>query len=284
MTARPRLYDGFNFFNELDLLDLRLHELDPVVDCFIVCESTATYQGREKPLVFAENKERFAAFLPKIRHVVVDGRKDFRSSWEREIHQREQIRTALSDAGPGDVLLMSDIDEIPRAERVREVMAGGIGARDVYCFELDWYNFFLDLRLREKWSRLGPRMVRVSSLATINGLRGVYAPRHPGPRDAVRWVKACLRMKRLVRRRLVRDGGWHFSWLGGLAAVARKGSALSEHRDVSTGQKDAAWAERRIGDLLSREARYDVVAIDERHPGWMRERMDLFDRYRMPDA
>jgi len=67
-----RIFDCFAFFNELDLLEIRLNELDPVVDKFILVESTRTFQKQFKPLYFNENKERFKKFLPKIEHVIVD--------------------------------------------------------------------------------------------------------------------------------------------------------------------------------------------------------------------
>ena len=68
----PKVYDCFTFFNELDLLEVRLNELDGVVDRFVLCESPYTFRGQPKPLVFQENRARFARFLPKIEHVVVD--------------------------------------------------------------------------------------------------------------------------------------------------------------------------------------------------------------------
>jgi len=66
------IYDCFSFFNELDLLEIRLHELDPVVDKFVLVEASKTFQGKDKPLFYDENKERYKEFSEKIIHVVVD--------------------------------------------------------------------------------------------------------------------------------------------------------------------------------------------------------------------
>lgn len=55
------IIDCFTFFNELDVLEIRLRELDGVVDRFVLVEATLTHQGKPKPLLYAENKERFAA-------------------------------------------------------------------------------------------------------------------------------------------------------------------------------------------------------------------------------
>ena len=53
------VYDCFSFFNELDLLEIRLNVLKDVVDKFVLVEATRTHTGRPKPLYYEENKARF---------------------------------------------------------------------------------------------------------------------------------------------------------------------------------------------------------------------------------
>jgi beta-1,4-mannosyl-glycoprotein beta-1,4-N-acetylglucosaminyltransferase len=152
----------------------------------------------------------------------------------------------------------------------------------VVCFELDWHAFFLNVRLREKWVRLGPRAIRMDALSTIDGLRGVYAPAGRYARDLVRWVKACHRMKTLVRRRVIADAGWHFSWFGGLDAIAQKGSSISEHSHVSSGAKTAEWARSRMDGLLGNRDVYDLVALDDRLPAYVIAHPEVFGAHVMP--
>ena len=66
-----KIVDVFPFFNELDLLDIRLNVLDPYVDCFIISEATKTFQGGDKPLWYDENKDRFKKFHHKIIHNIL---------------------------------------------------------------------------------------------------------------------------------------------------------------------------------------------------------------------
>ena len=66
------VYDCFQFFNELDILNLRLHIMSPIVDKFVISEATTTFSGLPKPLYYEENKEMFKEFEDKIIHVVVD--------------------------------------------------------------------------------------------------------------------------------------------------------------------------------------------------------------------
>ena len=66
----PQVYDCFPFFNELELLEVRLGELYDHVDKFVIVECTETYRGKPKPLYYAENKNRFEKFSDKIIHIV----------------------------------------------------------------------------------------------------------------------------------------------------------------------------------------------------------------------
>ena len=147
MPGRPRVFDCFTFFNELDLLEVRLNELAPVVDVFVIAEATRTFTGKEKPLYFKENSARFAPFLDRMVHVVVDDFPDTSSSWTREIHQRDCVRRGLASAGPEDILLLSDVDEIPRAGSVAQMLDDPPGPNEVICFELDWHAFYFNVRL-----------------------------------------------------------------------------------------------------------------------------------------
>lgn len=285
MTAKPKVFDCFTFFNELDLLELRLNELSDVVDHFVIAEARLTFTGKPKPLYFHENRERFAPFLDRIIPIVVEDFPPTTSSWEREIHQRDCVRRGLATARPDDILLLSDVDEIPRASALAAVRAAPPRRGEVVCFSLDWHAYYMNVRLHEKWVRLGPRAIRRGSLATIDGLRGVYAPAPTFARDAVRWIKACRRMQTLVRRRVLPDAGWHFSWLGGAEAVAAKGSSISEHSHVAKGDKTLEWARARIDSLLGQQQGYDLIDDEAGLPAFVRARPDLFARYMFrPDA
>ena len=66
------IFDCFSFFNELDILEIRLNVLAPVVDKFVLVEAVRRHSGEPKELYFEKNKQRFAPFLDKIIHVVVD--------------------------------------------------------------------------------------------------------------------------------------------------------------------------------------------------------------------
>jgi beta-1,4-mannosyl-glycoprotein beta-1,4-N-acetylglucosaminyltransferase len=109
------LIDGFMFYNELDVLELRLTILDEYVDRFILVEAEVNHIGGPKELFFQNNRERFSKWLHKIEHVIVkadEAPKDT-NPWSREKFQRECILRGLDGVPDSSVIMISDVDEIP---------------------------------------------------------------------------------------------------------------------------------------------------------------------------
>ena len=75
-------FDCFSFFNELDILEMRLNILDPHVDFFVLIESEETFSGKPKPLYFELNQERFAKWKDRIIHFIVKS-KEFPDAFQR---------------------------------------------------------------------------------------------------------------------------------------------------------------------------------------------------------
>jgi len=109
-----RIYDTFLFDGELDLLDHRLRQNLDATDVFVLIEAAETYRGRAKPLVFAENRERFAWAAHKIRAIQLNslGTQQASARARAEV-QRNVLLMALQDAHERDVILILDADEIP---------------------------------------------------------------------------------------------------------------------------------------------------------------------------
>jgi beta-1,4-mannosyl-glycoprotein beta-1,4-N-acetylglucosaminyltransferase len=103
------------FYNELDILELRLELLDRYVDRFILVEAEVNHVGGRKELFFENNKQRFAKWLPKIIQVVVSADiapKD-ENPWSREKFQRDCIKRGLTTIPDDAIVMISDVDEIP---------------------------------------------------------------------------------------------------------------------------------------------------------------------------
>ena len=117
-----KVYDCFIFNNELNMLNLRLHELNNVVDFFVLVEATTTHSNKPKKLYFNENKHKFEKFSSKIIHVIVDDLPRVDDRWKIENFNRNCImRGLINNCNDEDLVLFSDCDEIPKAEIVTEL-------------------------------------------------------------------------------------------------------------------------------------------------------------------
>ncbi len=211
------IVDCFCFYNELDLLELRLNELNDIVDYFVLVESVKTQSLLPKPLYFSENKERYARFLHKIIHIVIEDcpSNNEGNLWKMENFQRtEGYKMGLSqlDIKNTDIILASDMDEIPRAEAIRYVLNSNMLNRVECCvFDLNFYAYFMNLKAAHRnW--VGGSIVNAPFFLKNN-------PHY-----------FTNNRERLPR---VNNGGWHFSWLGGAEKVYEKSFACIEPYDKS---------------------------------------------------
>jgi beta-1,4-mannosyl-glycoprotein beta-1,4-N-acetylglucosaminyltransferase len=124
------IFDCFLYFNEAEALNIRFHELRDVVDYHVIVEGTTTFSGQPRAIGFDAADPRWAPFVEKVVHVVVDDTPEEAGVWDRETFQRNAIVRGLDMVQPDrsgplcnsqDLVLMSDADEIPSAEAVRWV-------------------------------------------------------------------------------------------------------------------------------------------------------------------
>jgi beta-1,4-mannosyl-glycoprotein beta-1,4-N-acetylglucosaminyltransferase len=262
----PRIFDCFPFFNELDLLEIRLNELDPVVDRFVICEAPLTFKGMRKPLYFSENRERFEPFIRKIVHVVIDdmpsGPDEKVISWKRERFQRNALRRGLSDATADDLVIVSDLDEIPQASAV-ERAANHQGKPTVFSFEMTHSQLFVNLKRSGRWNKA--RMSRLGDIRKLETLRAggpTWRPNHPRILQTARqWKRMSFGMRRLRPWVVVPDGGWHFSYMNGPEFIAQKLHAINN--ELPESQTSSAAATEWIGRALD-EASQSAEAGDNR--------------------
>lgn len=229
------IVDCFPFFNELDLLEIRLHELAPVVDRFVLCEATLTHSGKPKPLVFMAHRARFAGF--PITCVIVEDYHgiDLTDAWALERHQRQVGVSASVELFHPDLLIVSDCDEIPSAEAVRRASA-------VYAhtqtLDMTLYYYYLNCRCDStRWRR--------GQIVRPNGDRP----------DA-------LQIRRTKYAPVVDRGGWHFSYLGGTEKIREKLAAFAHReKDVDRWNTPEAIRERVTSgrDLFDRDGKYRFV-------------------------
>lgn len=231
-------YDCFSFFNELDLLEIRLNVLSDVVDRFVLVESTITHTGLPKPLFYEQNKNRFASFASRIVHIVVsefpkapDGFSPRQKAWLIENVQRNAIMQGLLNANSDDVVLISDLDEIPNPEVVRN---GPLG-EGIFVLQQKAFSYFINYKNYTVPVWYGTRMMRYGSLidpkcyASYKTCEYVIDCVNDGPTPS--------KNRFLPNSSIIRDGGWHYSYLGGAHAVAKKVQAIA-HVEFRAGRTE----------------------------------------------
>lgn len=226
------IIDAFLLFNELDLLEIRLIELYPVVDWFVLVESTKTHSGKPKPLHYAANRQRFARWNDKIRHVVIADWTDEASlaaTRRREMGQRNEILQGLRGDPDDALVLISDIDEIPRREIVAG-LSGNIpdGTIGVFIQKLHYYNVNTSAPERP-WPG-----TRVANLRDVVALSPHIIRNGIGQPDAYYPIHG-----------RIANGGWHYSYFGGIYKIQEKMDAFLHQELVSGDHSDLNVIARR---------------------------------------
>jgi len=256
--------------------------MSPVVDKFVISEATETFSGMAKPLYYEEHKELFAEFADKIIHVVVDDTPEGYTH-DRDTFQKNAVGRGLVDCNDDDIIIFSDLDEIPNPEKVTEVIhkieENKDGAADkvyhmaqrlFYCYLnmeevsgnlLAYCGEFADAP-RKKW--LGTKVCRYAVAKTM-------------PLGELRWPKC----KEFGVR--VEDGGWHFGYMGGSGesdvrkrVTEKVQSAAHQEYNNKTVLSEVDDKIRDGEDIFGRDARFVQTKIDETYPRYLREHQEEY--------
>lgn len=274
------IFDCIPFFNELDILKLRMQILAPLVDCFVIEEAAVTFSGEPKEMVFAANRELFAEFADKIRYVAVeDSPMEGVTTHERDKYQKNQLIRALSDARPEDIIIFSDVDEIPNPDTLSHILACfdpekiyHLAQRMFYCFlNMEEVSGNL-LSITGEFPGVERRQWLGTKICSFAGLpaEGIVFLREVSPTDP-----------RSVR---VPAGGWHFGYMGGdgerdvAKRIGVKVQAAAHQEYNSKRYLNEAVDRLLCGeDIFDRDAAFVRVEIDESFPAYLREHREEYD-------
>jgi len=214
-----KVFDCFMYFDEDVVLDLRFNYLNQFVDQFVIVESRFTHSGRKKDLKF--NIENFKEFRDKIKYLVVEdepkgietvfendtkyhvSRKYILNAAKRENHQRNFIENGLDDASPEDLVLISDLDEIPKLENIN---FKNIKSKIIFFQQKMFYYKFNLCSKNINW--VGTKACKLKDLVSPQWLRNIKDKKYPFWRLDIFFSK-----NKYNDITFVEDGGWHFSYL-----------------------------------------------------------------------
>ena len=248
------------YFDEDLVLDLRLNILNNYVDGFVIAEATKDHTGKDKKLNF--NINNFSKFKDKITYIIVDDLplniKSYKKNWPvhhlRDQHQRNALSRGYKNCKDDDLIMISDIDEIPDPKKINE-------------FEIKYkYACFMQKNFQSKINLLnisekhwmGTKIIQKKNLKSPQWLRNIktvkpafwkfYKPRQP---------------------QLIYNGGWHFSFLKEPERIAKKIKAYSHSEYNKTEFTNEKKIEERIKnrkDIFDRDFKYEKINLDDSFP------------------
>ena len=212
-----RIYDCFMFYDEDLVADLRFNILDEHVTKFVVVESKFTHSGEKRNLLFDINK--YSKFKNKINYIILENEpsnleiindsdtadkknsKYIMNALKRENYQRNGITNGLKEASPDDLILISDVDEIPNLSNLELENINN----EIILFKKNFFYYKFNLKLEDMpW--LGTKACKFKELKSPQWLRNVKDKKYPFWR-----LDILFSNKKYSNIKFIENGGWHFS-------------------------------------------------------------------------
>lgn len=243
-----KIIDAFLFFQELDLLEIRLAYLDKYVDQFVIVEACQTFSGNPKKFVFEENVQRFAKYIHKIKYLKInDFHNDYESvqvflnesetlaykkisnilsqhnhyskdhlNWVLDTYHRECIHIALDNiAQDEDVIILSDLDEIPSKNIFSKELLHSLKIKSRVCKQKE-FRYFLNYFKDDKW---------------LGSIVGIYKNLKNVSFNLLRIDSKIDR--KLVSNEPIESGGYHFTSCGDINLIKAKIASWG-HQELNT--------------------------------------------------
>jgi len=261
-----KIFDCFMFFDEEQILDLRLNVLNKTVDFFVIVESIYNHRGEKRELIFDKNK--FSKFKNKIIYIIHDeipkqvetvnqndsesekNRKYIMNAVYRENSQRNYISQGIKEAEKNDIILISDVDEIPKFENInfREI------TNKIIMFKQYMFHYKYNLVLPNfKWT--GTKAVRKKNLISPQWLRNTKDRNYPIYR-----IDTFFSKKKYNNIKIIEDGGWHFSNIKTPKMLNHKFRSYLHHIEFDK----AKINENDIQKLINNKQAVYNLAVDQR--------------------
>ena len=247
-----KVIDCFPFFDEFLILDVRFRELYDLVDKFVIVECEETFTGIPKPLHLSEHlHQRYPQYADKVEIITVP-QAEFANQWDREYFQKNHIcKDNIKHLGldDGDLILLSDADEIPRRSVVESLKNGFNEFGGAFHYKTYYYKFNI--------------------LTTEMCWRSKYISyKHFTNHTEVRFID----------HELIPDAGWHFSYIKTPENIKKKIEAFSHQEfnfDSITNLDNIASSIEARTDLFRRQGMdLVVVPVDDTYPEYIKENLD----------
>ena len=261
-----KIFDCFMYFDEEIVLDVRLNTLNNLVDYFVIVESKYTHKGEERNLKF--NYERFKKFKDKIIYLIYDEQptqiesikpedseqeksgKYILNAIHRENGQRNYIQKGLTSAKNNDLILVSDVDEIPNLSAIDIQNIN----KKIVLFKQDMFYYKFNLKIPNlKWT--GTKGCKKKDLISPQWLRNIKDRKYSSFR-----LDTIFSKKKYSSIKIINDGGWHFSNIKTAKEIEHKLRSYLHHREFD----EEPLTIKQIDEIIkNKQAIYDL-RVDKR--------------------
>ena len=280
-----KIFDCFMYFDEDTVLELRLNVLDKFIDYFVIVESTFTHKGDERKLKF--DIKKFSKFKDKIIYLVYDiepkniekilesddeTKKSIKYIYNaayRENGQRNFISNGLKDAQPNDIIMISDVDEIPNLENFDYQNFN----EKIIIFKQDMFYYKFNLKMPNLiWS--GTKGCRKKDLLTPQWLRNVKDRKYSFYR-----LDAYFSKTKYMDIAFVNNGGWHFSNLKTAKEIEYKLRSYLHHREFDANPISSD----KIAEIMKNKiAIYDLTSDKRKKKFGEGEKLEKYSMDKLP--
>ena len=258
-----KLIDCFMYFDDDLVLDIRLNTLNEHVDHFVIAEATLDHAGNSKKLNF--NIEKFSKFKNKINYIIVEdipkNVDDFKKNWHpahmRDQFQRNALERGYKDFNDEDLIMISDIDEIPNPKKISEFKIQNKYA----CFIQKNFQAKIN-RLNiteEKWP--GTKICQKKYLRSPQWLRNIKTKK-----------RKIWQFYKEKEPQIILDGGWHFSFLKDYNLIKKKIKSFAHQELNRENLTNIDQIKKRIKsgkDIFDRLYEYKKIELDDQFPDYI---------------
>ena len=257
-----KVYDCFQFYNELDILEIRLNEMNSEVDYFVIVEAELTHQCKDKPLYFKENKNKFKPFLDKIIHVIVDADQFYKPNttphWahDNDQLQRRMTTKGIVDASDDDLIIISDLDEIVSCDKLKNLKQNYDGQS--YIFEQNHYYWYLNTRANGYlWGNAG--------IATKKTIDKIGTQTFKSNKTSNSYPK-------------IKNAGWHFSCIGSAENIKNKLDNFAHTEFAHITLENLKYYRENLMDVVGRTDEGIDLVVDHINtlPVYVQQNIDKF--------
>ncbi len=280
------IYDCFMYFDEDMLLDLRLNVLNDHVKKFIISEATYTHNGSPKKLNFDINK--FRKFKDKIEYIIVDkqpssifqltenenaeerGKKLILNGMARDYFQRESLKRGLVETSDDDLILISDLDEIPNLKNLEFSKI----KNNIIIFEQKMFYYKLNLFYKNfKW--FGTKGTKKKNLISPQWVRNIKNKKYPWWR-----LDVIISKEKYSKILFVEDGGWHFTCIRTPEDLEKKMLNFAHHYEF----EDSGLKLKDLEKLMKEKKVMYAHNVDKRENKWSGgANLEKIENFQLPD-